>query len=163
MDKSDLLYDVASAQSKEQGEDRRHFDTMATGILALSGALVGVLVFSTADWAHWSIFPAVIGLLGFFGVAATTLASLWLRKWHFQPPLSYLEALGMSGVKLQPFAKVKIASSYMRLYIDLGTSLRGISKNKRRKAIRYGKELPKSIQERIAEKVSLAVRDYLNH
>jgi hypothetical protein len=51
----------------------------------------------------------------------------------------------------------------MRLYIDLGTSLRGISKNKRRKAIRYGKELPKSIQERIAEKVSLAVRDYLNH
>ena len=78
-------------------------------------------------------------------------------------PLYYLEALGISGVKLQPFAKVKIASSYMRLYIDLGTSLRGISKNKRRKAIRYGKELPKSIQERIAEKVSLAVRDYLNH
>lgn len=78
-------------------------------------------------------------------------------------PLYYLEALGISGLKLQPFAKVKIASSYMRLYIDLGNSLRGISKNKRRKAIRYGKELPKSIQERIAEKVSLAVRDYWNH
>ena len=83
--------------------------------------------------------------------------------FHDKQPLYYLEALGISGVKLQPFAKVKIASSYMRLYIDLGTSLRGISKNKRRKAIRYGKELPKSIQERIAEKVSLAVRDYLNH
>ncbi len=83
--------------------------------------------------------------------------------WHDKQPLYYLEALGVSGVKLQPFAKVKIASSYMRLYIDLGTSLRGISKNKRRKAIRYGKELPKSFQERIAEKVSLAVRDYLNH
>ena len=78
-------------------------------------------------------------------------------------PLYYLEALGISGLKLQPFAKVKLASSYLRLYIDLGDSLRGTSKNKRRKAIRYGKELPKSIQERIAEKVSLAVRDYLNH
>jgi len=83
--------------------------------------------------------------------------------FHDKQPLYYLEALGISGLKLQPFAKVKIASSYMRLYIDLGDSLRGTSKNKRRKAIRYGKELPKSIQERIAEKVSLAVRDYLNH
>ena len=83
--------------------------------------------------------------------------------FHDKQPLYYLEALGISGVKLQPFAKVKLASSYMRLYIDLGTSLRGISKNKRRKAIRYGKELPKSIQERIAERVSLAVRDYLSH
>ena len=90
MDKSDLLYDVANAQSKEQGEDRRHFNTMATGILALSGALVGMLVFSKADWAGWSIFPAVIILLGFFGVVITTLASLWLREWHFQPPLSDL-------------------------------------------------------------------------
>lgn len=90
MDKSDLLYDVANAQSKEQDERRRHFDTMATGILALSGALVGVLVFSTADWACWSVFPAVIVLLGFAGVATTTIPSLWLRKWHFQPPLSDL-------------------------------------------------------------------------
>ena len=90
MDKSDLLYDVANAQSKEQDESRRHFDTMATGILALSGALVGVLVFSKADWAYWSVFPAVIVLLGFAGVATTTITSLWLREWHFQPPLSDL-------------------------------------------------------------------------
>jgi len=83
--------------------------------------------------------------------------------FYDKQPLFYLEGLGISGLKLQPFAKVRLAGSYMRLYIDLGTSLRGISKNKRRKAIRYGKELPKSIQERIAEKVSLAVRDYLNH
>ena len=80
-----------------------------------------------------------------------------------QQPLYYLEGLGIDGLKLQPFARVKLASSYMRLYVSLGDNLRGTSKNKRRKAIRYGKELPKSIQERIAEKVSLAVRDYLNH
>ncbi len=83
--------------------------------------------------------------------------------FHDSQPLYYLEALGMSGVKLLPFARVRLASSYMRLYIDLGHSLRGISKNKRRKAIRYGKQLPKSIQARVAELVGLAVRDYLNH
>ena len=47
--------------------------------------------------------------------------------FHDKQPLYYLEALGISGLKLQPFAKVKIASSYMRLYIDLGNSLRGNS------------------------------------
>ncbi len=83
--------------------------------------------------------------------------------FHDKQPLFYLEGLGMDGLILQPFARVKIASSYMRLYVSLGDSLRGISKNKRRKAIRYGKQLPKSIKERIAEKVSLAVRDYINH
>ena len=83
--------------------------------------------------------------------------------WHESQPIYYLEALGISGLTLQPYAKVKKASSYFHLYIDLGDSLRGASKNQRRKAIRYGKELPKSITERITEKVRLAVRDYLNH
>ena len=78
-------------------------------------------------------------------------------------PLYYLEALGMSGLKLQPFAKVKIASSYFRLYIDLGDSLKATSKNKRRKAIRYGKPLPKEVEARVTELVTLAVKDYLNH
>ena len=83
--------------------------------------------------------------------------------WHDTQPLYYFEALGISGLTLQPFAKVKIASTYFHLYIDLGDSLRGTSKNKRRKAIRYGKALPKEVEQRIAEKVRLAVRDYLNH
>ena len=97
MDKSDLLYDVANAQSKEQGEHRRNLYTMSTGILALSGALVGMLVFSTAHWACWSVFPAVTTLLGFAGVATTTIASLRLREWHFQPPLSDLYKQMESG------------------------------------------------------------------
>ncbi len=90
MNKADLLYDIANTQSKEQDERRRHFDTMTTGILAFSGALVGMLAFSTTDWACWSVFPAVVILLGFAGVATTTIASLWVREWYFQPPLSDL-------------------------------------------------------------------------
>ena len=78
-------------------------------------------------------------------------------------PLFYLEALGIDGLKLQPFAKVRIPSSYFRLYIDLGDSLRSTSKHRRRKAIRYGKALPLEVEARVKELVTLAVKDYLNH
>lgn len=81
--------------------------------------------------------------------------------WADKQPLFYIEALGMDGLRLHPFAKVKLPSSFMRLYVDLKDSLRGVSKNRRRKAIRYGTELPQSISNRIAEQVRLAVRDYL--
>ena len=83
--------------------------------------------------------------------------------FHDRQPLFYLEALGIDGLKLQPFARVKIGSSYMRLYIDLGDSLRGISKNRKRKAMRYAKPLPKAVEARVTELVKAAVRDYLNH
>ena len=83
--------------------------------------------------------------------------------FHDSQPLFYLEALGMSGLKLQPFAKVKLASSYLRLYVDLSNSFRGTSKNKRRKAIRYGKALPLEVEARVLKLVTLAVRDYLDH
>ena len=78
-------------------------------------------------------------------------------------PLFYIEALGISGLKLQPFAKVKLSSSYMRLYIDLGDSLKAISKNKRRKAIRYAKPLPQEVAVEVSKLVTLAVKDYLSH
>ncbi|MDP2917082.1 MAG: hypothetical protein Q8O16_04040 [Dehalococcoidia bacterium] len=83
--------------------------------------------------------------------------------WHDQQPLFYVENLGMNGITLKPFAKVKLSSSYMRLYVDLGDCLRNVSKNKRRKAIRYGKPLPKSVDNRIADKVWQAVKHYLNY
>lgn len=76
-------------------------------------------------------------------------------------PLYYLEGQSVSGLTLTPFVKVRIASSYMRLYIDLGEALREVSKNKRRKAIRYGKPLPQETQVIIRRKVLEAVRDYL--
>ena len=81
--------------------------------------------------------------------------------FYSQQPLYYLEALGVSGVTLTPFAKIRLGNSYMRLYVDLGDSLRGVSKNQRRKAIRYGRALPKVIDERIAATIKEAVRHYL--
>ena len=73
----------------------------------------------------------------------------------------YLEGLGISGLTFKPFAKVRIASSYMCLFVELGDTLKAVSKSKRRKAIRYGKALPPDTQRRIDILCSLAVRHYL--
>ena len=78
-------------------------------------------------------------------------------------PVYFIEGLGISGVTLKPFAKVRISSTYMRLYVDLGDTLRGVSKTKRRKAIRYGKPLPKLIEANVALIVREAVKHYRTH
>ncbi len=78
-------------------------------------------------------------------------------------PVYYLEGQAVSGLTLKPFVKVRLSSSYMRLYIDLGNELRQVSKSKRRKAIRYGKPFPREIEVTIMRKVSQAVKDYIAH
>jgi len=83
--------------------------------------------------------------------------------YHSNQPLYYLEGQSVSGLTLLPFVKVRIASSYVRLFVDLGKELRQVSKSKRRKAIRYGKPLPQEIEGIIRGKVLEAVRDYLAH
>ncbi len=83
--------------------------------------------------------------------------------WHNQQPVYYLESLGMDGLKLKPFAKVKLSSSYQHLYVDLGDSLRSISKNKKRKAIRYGKTLPQQANDTVSQLIWEAVKHYLNY
>jgi len=78
-------------------------------------------------------------------------------------PLYYLEGQAVSGITLMPFVRVRMASSYIRLYVDLGEALRQVSKSKRRKAIRYGKPLPPTIRVAIMRKVMEAVKDYQAH
>jgi len=83
--------------------------------------------------------------------------------WYGSQPLFYIEAVGMSGLRLKPFAKVKLPSSQLRLHVNLGDTLRGVSKNRRRKAIRHNKPLPSSIEAEINRLVTLAVSDYFSH
>jgi hypothetical protein len=78
-------------------------------------------------------------------------------------PVFYLDGLGVSGITFSPFAKVRVSSSYTNLFVDLGDTLKGVSKNRRRKAIRYGKPLPSPIQKTIWQVCSEAVRHYLKH
>ena len=78
-------------------------------------------------------------------------------------PLYYFEGQAVSGLTLTPFIRVRLASSYIRLYVDLGEALRQVSKSKRRKAIRYGKALPVPTKVAIRRKVLEAVKHYLAH
>lgn len=83
--------------------------------------------------------------------------------WKSSQPLYYIEGLGISGLTLQPFVRVRLSSSFMRLYVNLGEALRGISKSRKRKAIRYGKPLPKTIEQATYQLVKASVLDYLAH
>jgi hypothetical protein len=83
--------------------------------------------------------------------------------WHDSQPIYYLESMGMDGLKLKPFAKVKLSSSYQHLYVDLGDSLKSISKNRKRKALRYHKPLPQSANAIVSKLIIEAVKDYLNY
>lgn len=78
-------------------------------------------------------------------------------------PEYYLIGLGISGLTYKPFAQVRIASSLVNLYVDLGNAMKGISKARKRKAIRYGKPLPQVIAERIDGLIRQAVKDYQTH
>jgi len=78
-------------------------------------------------------------------------------------PLYYLDGQAVSGLTFTPFVRVRVASSYIRLYVDLGEALRQVSKSKRRKAIRYGKPLPENIKLSIRRMVLEAVKDYYSH
>jgi hypothetical protein len=83
--------------------------------------------------------------------------------WGGKQPLYYIQNLGISGLTFKPFAKVRISSSYMSLYVDLNDTLRQVSKNRRRKALRYGKPLPKVYEETVIGIVREAVNDYMRH
>jgi hypothetical protein len=78
--------------------------------------------------------------------------------FYAEQPQFYLEGIGISGLTFRPFAKVRLASSFVRLHIDLGDSLKGMSKNARRKALRHGK-----LSETAQSRINQAVRHYLNH
>jgi len=90
MDRAHLYYDVACTRTQDQDKQRRHLDTMAAAFLSLSGVLVGVMAFTASYWSWWSVYPAVVVMLGFAGVAISTIIGLWLRRWEFQPPLDEL-------------------------------------------------------------------------
>ncbi|MBA7617502.1 hypothetical protein ES703_24817 [subsurface metagenome] len=83
--------------------------------------------------------------------------------YNANKPLYYLEGIAISGVTQEPFIRVRLSSSYMRLYVKLGSALRGISKSKKRKSIRYGKPLPPAIMQTVSELVKQSVNDYFKH
>jgi hypothetical protein len=81
--------------------------------------------------------------------------------YYDNQPEFYLEGLGISGLTFKPFAKLRLASSYIRLHVDLDDILKPVSKSQKRKAIRYGK-IPTDLQDKIHNRCWQAVKHYLN-
>lgn len=82
--------------------------------------------------------------------------------FYDKQPIYYLEGLGISGLTFKPFAKVRLSSSYTCLLVELDSQIfKPLSKNKKRKALRYGKGLPEVIEHKISNLAWLAVKHYL--
>ena len=80
-----------------------------------------------------------------------------------EQPQFYVTGLSISGLTFEPFASVRLSSSYIHLFVSLGDTLKTLSKNKRRKAIRYSKALPKDIEDNVNAIIRQAVRHYIDH
>lgn len=91
MDNSEVFYHAAQAQAEEQDRRRQHFDTMAVGVLAASGAFTGVMAFSSPGWSKLSFIPAIGVLIFAILVAKSALDVLKIRQWSIQPRTDYLQ------------------------------------------------------------------------
>ena len=110
--------------------------------------------------AEWKAEQRQIHCLGERGRTKGEFNAIAKEIWFADQPLHYIEGLGVSGLTFRPFAKVRLASSYVVLFVDIGDALKGTSKNKRRKALRYRGALPQEIQIDIDQECSKAIMDY---
>jgi len=83
--------------------------------------------------------------------------------FYANQPEYYLEGFGFSVVRRKPFVKVRIASSFQYLFVELDNGVfRGISQHKKKKILRYGHPLPDKVVKDITDRVNLCVRAYKN-
>ena len=101
------------------------------------------------------LLPEIGSLRGSFSAISRDI-------YHDSQPQYFVEALGISGVTLRPFAKIRIASSYTRLHVDISQPLKEVSKHRKRKFIRYQKPLPVAVEVNIQELCNLAISKYLS-
>jgi len=76
-------------------------------------------------------------------------------------PMFEVIGLGVSGLTYQAFVKVRVASSVIALHVDITEAVKVLSRNKRKKVLRYGQPLPATIMEIVSAEASKAIADYL--
>lgn len=92
-----------------------------------------------------------------------TFSAISKEIFFASQPQYYTIGLGINALTFKPFALIRLASSFVCLFVEIGDSLKGLSKSQRRKAIRYGKPLPLEHQKEITTLCRYAVRHYLEH
>jgi len=113
--------------------------------------------------AEWKALQRRLHHLGERGPLRGRFNATGRDIFYSEQPSYYILGLGISGLTFRPFANIRVASSSVHLHVDLGDALKGVSKAKRRKALRYGKALPEHAQERVEDACYRAVRHYLAH
>jgi len=111
------------------------------------------------QWAEWQAEQKAIHRLGEVGRTKGEFNAIAKDIFFASQPQYYVEGMGVSGLTFRPFAKVRLASSFIALHVDVGDALHSVSKNKRRKAVRYGKITPE-VKKEVDRLCSMAVRDY---
>ncbi len=99
--------------------------------------------------------------LGELGKLRGTFSAISRTIYHDKQPVFYVEGLGVNGLTFKPFAKVRIAGSQTVIYVELGETLAGLSKNRRRKAVRHGKPLEAVIMAEIDTVCGRVIRQVL--
>ena len=99
MNPSGVAYDIARSRVEEQDRSRRHFDTMAWGVLGFSGAIVGLSSFTTSglSWTPWSIAAFSLLVVSFLVTAFFVFNVLKLRGWKLRPVLDEFRGHIRSG------------------------------------------------------------------
>ncbi|MFQ6027697.1 MAG: hypothetical protein ACE5Q6_09415 [Dehalococcoidia bacterium] len=75
-------------------------------------------------------------------------------------PEYYLVGVGVNPFTYQRVALVRIPSTFVHLFVDVGPAVQEVSKNARRKALRHGKLRHGALMEKIDELCRLAVADW---
>jgi hypothetical protein len=82
--------------------------------------------------------------------------------FHESQPLYYIHSMGIDAIHKLPFALIRLASSNDTIMVTLeDVNFKGLSRNAKRKMIKYSKPMSVSIREQIEQKARLAVKEYL--
>jgi hypothetical protein len=83
--------------------------------------------------------------------------------YYSNQPTYVFKGLGVSAVSFKPIAKVRISSTYWYLYVDIPVekAFKTVSKNAKRKAIRYNVISP-NVSEAIDNLLNKTVSHYIN-
>jgi len=112
------------------------------------------------QWADWQAEQKALHSLGEVGRIKGEFNSIARDVFFANQVVYHFESIGISGLTFRPFAKVRLTSSFIALHVDIGDAMRTVSKNQRRKAMRYSKITP-DVKKEVDRLCSMAVKDYL--
>jgi hypothetical protein len=97
---------------------------------------------------------------GTYGVYGSSFDPVARDVFVNSRPEYYLVALGVSPFTYKRVALVRIPSTFMHLFVDVGDAVQEVSKNARRKALRHGKIRSGALMAKIDESCKAAVMDW---